>query len=198
MKDAEAALIPWMDDAAFFTWLMLARVGDEHVEPLDFLDAALDDADSRLLMPIDDRAVLEMMLPWVNWADPATLPGAEGDPVGLLKRLDQQRRRAKPPKASPAQWARVQEFASWLLRLQGARVYAALLTAGDDGRAAQVAELVSKGADPGKAVEWLVTAALAERQARPGQLEMLKAARTPWASRLTEIAEQEIARPAEK
>jgi hypothetical protein len=198
MHDAESALLPYMDLPRLFEWLMLARIAEEHVAALDFLDAALDDADARSMMPAGDRLAIEMMLPWVNWADPATLPLAGGKALSPLKHLQERLGRRKPPKVSQEEWDRALEFARWLIRVEGPRVYAALLAAGEDQDAAAAAKLVQEVVGAGDSAEWLVTAALCEGQAKPEHLAMLEKAPGPWARRLEELLKAEFAKQSDR
>ncbi|MGE3320669.1 MAG: hypothetical protein AB7K52_00240 [Phycisphaerales bacterium] len=204
IRDATSALLAWMGPEGWFEWLMLSRIADEHLEVVDLIDAALDDPDGRLMLAPAQRATWETTLPWLNWAAPAEIPGGEGDPLVPLVRLSEQvdgpgrkaRNAGARSRLSEPERARLAEFEGWLLRVQAARLYAAFLGAGDEARAARVADVLKEAAGPDEAALWLTTAALCEGQPRQQQGAWLEGAQDPIGTRLLAHVRAELARPA--
>ncbi len=200
LKDARTGEIPGMDDRGLFTYLMLARTIDEHLETLDLLDAALDDADARTMLSAGDREVYELMLPRLNWVDPWTAPGADGDALTALKRIrDAARGVGKPAKpgdkggsggSGAAETDRVRGFARWLLAVEGCRTYAACLSAQREDEAKRVAELLMTERElgaifgDGGGSEWLVTSAACVGQVRAEHVAWLGEPTTASGKRL--------------
>lgn len=194
LRDAAAATLPATDYRGWFEWLLLSRIAGEQLELLDFLDAALDDPDAKKMMPAADRAAIEAMLPWLNWADPREIPGASGNPIGPLTEL-RRRAEAKPPAGTtPEQWWSAQQFFNWMLHVQCSRVYASMLAADQPKHAAAAADLLRE-ASPADAAAWLTTAALCESQPRAEQADWLAAAGDDWSKALAGYVQSALANP---
>ena len=178
LRDAQAAMLPWMNKRELFNWLMLSRVVGDHVEALDFFDACLDDADAVQLMPPEERMVLESMLPRVAWEDPLALPSTGPDGVKYVERL-RDGLGAAPPKVHggvPMEGAAFKRLLAWRASQfvdEAARVYAALLVKGHDEQAVRVAEIAAEALKDKPRPLWLVSEALARGQAREHQMAWL-------------------------
>ncbi len=176
LRDAQAAMLPWMNKRELFNWLMLCRVLGDATDGLDFLDASLDDPDAVGVMPPDERFALEAMLPRLAWGDPLNLPGTGRDPVRFLARLHervgeealQRIRGLYEPGRS-----RLVGFLGTQLIDEGCRVYAALLARGRDEEAQRAAALVADVFKDKPLGAWMVSTALARGQSREHQVEML-------------------------
>ncbi len=190
LRHAQVAMWPWMNQREWFNHLMLTRVCGAHVPFLDFVDAALSDADAALLMPADERLAWEAMLPRLAWDDPLTLPSTGARPVRFIEAL-RDRLTAPAPKGMEA--AAHKRLLSWYATQfldESARTYAALLAAERDDDAALVAALAQGAFKDNPRHLHLIAAALARGQPRPHQLEWLtpapQAAADPATNRIRE------------
>ncbi|MGQ0628689.1 MAG: hypothetical protein ACT4PL_11385 [Phycisphaerales bacterium] len=124
-----AARLPWAEQPGLFEYLMLSRAAGAQLEPLDFLDSALSDADGALMIPPGERAGLELLLPRANWADPLKLPQSN-EPARYIESLER-RREAKLPRSPTEQdLAGYRAFVDFLIGIEVPRLHVALLEAG--------------------------------------------------------------------
>ena len=180
LRDAQAAMLPWMNKRELFNWLMLCRVVGDPVDALDFFDACLDDADAVLLMPPEERMALETLLPRVAWEDPLALPSTGADGVKYVERLRDGLVGAAPKVRGGAamEAGAFKRLLAWRASQfvdESSRVYAALLVKGRDEQAVRVAEIAAEALKERPRPLWLVSAALARGQAREHQLAWLTA-----------------------
>lgn len=149
------------DHAALFDLLMLSRAIGDHEENLAFLDAALNDPDASLIMPVGERVAWEFILPACHWQ-----PSGGAEPVDRLKRQDAKARRMMNGLDERAA-AIARRVHAMTRTLELGRAYATALARGND---APASALLKEAKDERAA---MVIAALANGQARADQAEAL-------------------------
>ncbi len=129
------------DISALWDVLTLARVVDEHTPVLEFIDNALNDADSTKVMPLDERLTWELALPRMHFNSVT-----EKAPAMLSRvRSDQRRLSAKRPEiVTPVEWARLTQSRRFIALLEGSRLVATAAQRADDATVRELhAQLVT-------------------------------------------------------
>lgn len=125
--------LDWSDLDSTMIALMLARVADKHVEPLDFIDLALGDGDVVTMMPHGQRVMWDLLLPALHFSDISSgLPGRVKAADKMLDRIVKLDAEPKPEHISESQWRFAQQVRGAIVRFEVCRVTAALHAAGKD------------------------------------------------------------------